>query len=496
MEESLILQTTKNAGWNFATNLVTKFGGLIFTIILARMLMPEMFGVYNLVLSIVIIALIFTDAGINNTSIRYLSEKIGKNNLIQARSIFRYLLKIKLILIVVTVLILSLISKFLAVNIFLKPVILIPLLASLVYIATLSFTNFFKSIFVSLKKLKIYFILEVTFEVLKILFVILVFYFLENEFAVAGIFIGMSFAFLVVFILEFFLLGKNRNILFGKTENIENKRISKYISSMTITSVSLVFFGAIDTLMLGRFVSSEYIGYYRVALSFVFAITPLLSFSNVLLPVFTQLNGKIGIAFKKASRYIFILAIPSALGIIVIARYFILAIYGKEYLLATLPLYALAFLILIHPLTDLYSVIFQSAEKANYLSKYVTISLVLNIILNYILIKYLLKFPQEYVVVGVAIATCLSRFFYLMILGIKSKKLFKTQISWIGFSKAMFAGIIMVLFLVMFQFYIDMNIYLGILEILLGAGIYFAVMILIKGVEREDLKLLGGLIKR
>jgi len=48
----------------------------------------------------------------------------------------------------------------------------------------------------------------------------------------------------------------------------------------------------------------------------------------------------------------------------------------------------------------------------------------------------------------------------------------------------------------MFQFYIDMNIYLGILEILLGAGIYFAVMILIKGVEREDLKLLRGLIKR
>jgi hypothetical protein len=48
----------------------------------------------------------------------------------------------------------------------------------------------------------------------------------------------------------------------------------------------------------------------------------------------------------------------------------------------------------------------------------------------------------------------------------------------------------------LFNSVIDMNIYLGILEILVGAGIYFGVMFLIGGVERGDLKLLRGLIRR
>ena len=71
--QSLAQQTGKNAGWNLATGLVTKIGGLIFTIILARMLMPELFGVYTLVLSITIIALVFTDLGLGNAVTRYLS---------------------------------------------------------------------------------------------------------------------------------------------------------------------------------------------------------------------------------------------------------------------------------------------------------------------------------------------------------------------------------------------------------------------------------------
>jgi len=41
-----------------------------------------------------------------------------------------------------------------------------------------------------------------------------------------------------------------------------------------------------------------------------------------------------------------------------------------------------------------------------------------------------------------------------------------------------------------------MNLFFGILEIILGAGIYFGVLILIKGVGREDLDLVRGLIRK
>lgn len=495
MEENLTLQTTKNASWNFATNLVTKLGGLAFTIILARMLTPEFFGVYNLVLSVVIIALIFTDAGVNNTLLRYLSEYIDKNKAL-SRSYFRYLWKIKFVLVILVIIILALISKILAINIFQKPVILVPLLFSLIYIAALSFTNFFKSVFYSLKDLKGVFFLEILFELSKILFVFLMLYTLSNEFAVAGIFIALSFSFLLVFLLLSILLWKKKYIFFGKVYPVPRKRILHYLAPMTLVSISLTVLASVDTIMLGRFVNAEHIGYYRVALSMIFSITPFFAFTNVLLPVLTRVHGKTEIAFEKISRYLIMLTLPAALGVLIIARYFILAIYGGEYLPATPPLYSLAFLIIIYPLSNLYSIIFQSKEKTNILLKSVLITLVMNIFLNYTLIKYFLTISQEYAILGAGIATLSSNFFYALSLATMSKKQFKTKLPLKFFTKSLFAGAIMAAFLLYFQFYFDMNIYLGILEIILGAIIYFTILFLIKGITKQDFELIKSLIKK
>ncbi len=495
MEENLTLQTTKNAGWNSAISLITKFGGLIFTIILARMLTPEFFGVYNLVLSIVIIALVFTDAGVNNTLLRYLSEYIDKNKSI-SRSYFRYLWKIKFILVILVILILALISNILAVNFFQKPIILVPLLFSLIYIASLSFTNFFKSIFYALKDLRKVFFLETLFELSKIIFVFLVLHFLSNEFAVAGIFVALSFSFLLVFFLITILLWKKKGIFFGEVSNVPRKRILHYLGPMTIVSISLTVLASVDTIMLGRFVDAENIGYYRVALSMIFSITPFFAFTNVLLPVLTRFHGKTEIAFEKISRYLIMLTLPATLGVLIIARYFIVAIYGGKYLPATLPLYSLAFLIIIYPLSNLYTIIFQSKEKTSALLKFVSMTLVMNIFLNYILIKYFLNFSQEYAIFGAGLATLSSNFFYFLFLATVSKNKFQTKIPGRFFIKSLFAGAVMSAFLLYYQYYFDMNIYLGIIEIIIGAGIYFVILFLVKGIKKEDFELVKNLLKK
>ena len=54
----------------------------------------------------------------------------------------------------------------------------------------------------------------------------------------------------------------------------------------------------------------------------------------------------------------------------------------------------------------------------------------------------------------------------------------------------------MSIFLILFQYYFDMNIYLGILEIILGAIVYFAVLFLVKGIEKEDFQLVKNLIRK
>ena len=70
----------KNSSYSLAGTLIYKFGGLIFTILIARLLLPELFGIYALVLSIVTILLTFTNLGINETSLRYISDALGKKD--------------------------------------------------------------------------------------------------------------------------------------------------------------------------------------------------------------------------------------------------------------------------------------------------------------------------------------------------------------------------------------------------------------------------------
>ena len=67
----------KGSVYTFASLLIQKFGGLLFTIIIARILLPELFGVYALVLSIVTIVMTFTDLGLGTTAIRYISDSLG-----------------------------------------------------------------------------------------------------------------------------------------------------------------------------------------------------------------------------------------------------------------------------------------------------------------------------------------------------------------------------------------------------------------------------------
>jgi len=493
----LTKQTTKNAGWNVLTRLFSKVAGLFFTIILARLLLPELFGAYNLVMSLVVICIMFTDLGIGNAAIRYVSEFIGKKDNQKIRSYFRYFLKIKIILAFIVIFILLLISKFLAYNIFDKPIIFIPILASTVFILVASISDLFKITFIAKRDLSKIFILETFFGVSKVIFAILAIYILSEEYVIAGIFIALALAAFMTSLLNFFLLRKEKELLIGPIEQIEKKRVWIYLKSMSLVSISLIFFGSIDTLMLGKFVDLAFIGYYRVALSFVLASSSLFGFTYVLLPIFTQIDGKrFDRGFKKVARYLAIFVIPASVGIAIVGKYLIILFYGKEYLLATSSLYVLAPIILISPFVVLYSSIFQAREKTDVLVKAVIISLGINILLNYILIKSLLGLGYGYAIVGAGIATVISRIFYLVFLSRKSNKLFKTKIPWRTILKSIFVTIVMAGFLLWFNLFVESNIYLVILEVIFGILIYFVGMILIGEVDKEDFEVVSGLIKK
>ena len=61
--------------------ILNRVGNLIFSIILARFLMPEGFGIYNLALSVSLVIVIFSDLGIDVTLTRYLTKSLKAGNI-------------------------------------------------------------------------------------------------------------------------------------------------------------------------------------------------------------------------------------------------------------------------------------------------------------------------------------------------------------------------------------------------------------------------------
>lgn len=495
-KQSLSRLLLKNSSYALLTNIILKFGGLIFTLLIARILLPELFGIYALVLSVVTLALTFTDLGLNNTFLRYFSESFGKGDKSKSKSYLNHLLKIKFSLIFVVVLLLAVFSKTIAYQIYHKPLLFYPLLFSCLFVIVESLWSLCCTAFIATNYLKPWPLLNLLLQISKISFSVLFILLFSYGFKVSGIFIGFFISGAIVLFLALILLyKKNKDIVKTKPKKIDLSRVNKYWKFMILSSISLAFFTSLDTLILGGFVSSEYIGYYRASSSLIFTLASLLSLSSIFLPIFTQINGKrFERGFNKTLRYLLIISIPITVGLILLANHLILFVYGKEYLQAVFSLYSLSLIIISTPLIDLYSTILQSREKSKIVGNSVLFSLSLNIILS-LLVVFLFKGNFQNIVMGVGFATSLSRIFLLGILIFYSKKYFKLKFIDNSLIKILFSSFIMFLFLFIFNKLVEINLFFVILEIILGALIYFISLFLMRGLKKQDIDLFNNLVK-
>ncbi len=71
----LARKVIKNSIYNSSGILIGNIAGIMLTIILARLLHPELFGIYHLVLAVGFLLLTFTDLGINGALVRYVAMR-------------------------------------------------------------------------------------------------------------------------------------------------------------------------------------------------------------------------------------------------------------------------------------------------------------------------------------------------------------------------------------------------------------------------------------
>jgi len=400
-------QAIKNSAYQFSTNLTAKIGSFVFTIILARLLMPELFGLYSLALSIIVIFSSIAELGIGAVLVMLVSKEFNKKTN-KIKQYLLYLGKIKIWLILLLSLILAVSANYIA-NIFYQKPIFLALLSGILYIPFTQATNFLRSLLEASNNFNPIFKSEIIFQILRVILIPLAIisaikYSMSNETNLMMIILFLALSFLISSIFLFF---KIKNIYFKKITVRKPQSLSKkqkgLINNLIFTTgllvLSGVFFGNVDRIMLGKFISAEFIGYYSAALG--------------LLPIFSRLKGeRLETGFKKSLKVTIPFSILIFLLTISLSYIGIIVAYGNQYLPAVNILRILSMLLLISPIIAIYQSYYLSQNKTGTVAKLLLVSTLLNIFLNYILIVLLIPSGEIAVVYGVSIATVLSQIFY------------------------------------------------------------------------------------
>jgi O-antigen/teichoic acid export membrane protein len=414
----------KNSIYSFLTSTLAKIGSLLFTAVLIGstflvkifslfsielkpLLSPELFGLYSLSLSTILIFAGFSDLGIGSALVRYIS-KYDKNS----RGYIYYLAKLKIILTSIVALALIASSYFIA-NFYQKPIFL-ALLAGSAYIMSTSLLGFISGFFQAENNFRIIFNRELLFQVLRLIIVpTAIIYSLaySSQFILFVTLLSLS---LCSFLALLFLKLNLKKYHGKRLKDAQRKEVNKFILPLTVTALSGTFFGYIDIIMLGRFVEAINIAYYQAAFALLGSGITILSFSAVLFPIFSRLKGaRLLSGLKKSILVTIPISIAGGVFTYLIASLAISYIYNADYLPAVNILQILAVLFLTDPLISIYSSFFVSEGKSYFVAKVLIISTLINITLNYFLIKALLPYGDYIAVFGAVAATIISRIFYL-----------------------------------------------------------------------------------
>lgn len=421
----------KNSIYQFATNFAFKVGSLIFTIIIARLLMPELFGLYNLALSTLLVFFAFANLGIAPTIVKFASRELGKGNEEKARAYVFYTGKIKILLVIFSSAILLISAKFIS-DVFYQKPIFWALIAGSLYILFYGLEIFLEYILQASNHFDKILYKEILFQIFRVILVpvavlISIKSAVSNQGVLFILFLALAFSYLLISILMFFFQIRKIKYIHSKKKELsrsEKKITNRFFFAISATAFSGLFFEYVDKIMLGHFVQAEFIGYYAAAIGLVGTLIALEGFGTALLPIFSQVDkSTLERGLKKSVSAVLLISIATIILTFVLAPVIVNIIYGHDYAPSVIVLRLLSLLLIPVPLATIYSSYFISIGKPKILATFLILSTVLNIILNYVLITSLLSYGGIAAVLGSGVATIISQGFYLTGLILSRKRL-------------------------------------------------------------------------
>ena len=480
---NVVQRVARNTLALFISSVISRVLGLFYIMYTARYLGVEGFGILSFSLAFAGIFSILTDFGLGPLTVREVArdESLAK----------KYLVNISLIKVILGIATFGLIALIINLLGYPEQVIKVVYLIALSVIFT-AFIQMFNSVFQAFEKMEYISLGQILNSFLMLSGVIIA---VKSGFTIIG------FA-LLYFIVSIILLGysfvvlrwKFTNLLFISVTkileidwNFWKSTIKKSLPFFLSAVVGVIAF-RIDIVMLSIMKGNMVVGWYSAAyrimevlmfipVSLVGAIYPVLSNYHV------SSQESLKRAYLRIFKYLFIISLPLAVGITLLAGKIILIIYQNSFAQSVIALQVLIWTIPAIFLTFMYGTILASIDKQFLALKINFLCMLLNIVANLILIP-------KYSFIGASVATVITSLLSL-ILCFKVISKFICRIAIYRYiTKPVIASITMGLFIL---FLPKMNLFF---IIFVSIVVYFGVLILLRIFSKEDYNLFKEIIKQ
>ena len=488
MTDSPIKKTISDSGVYFIALALASLSAFISVPIYTRLFDPCEYGYLSLTLVTISLLSVFAYGPISASIVRFLPKFEEKEN---EKEFYTTSF-------IVTLLCTLAVSLFYCIGLlFLKTYInpnFFKLLAfGVLVLIMMSFFNIFLSIFRARQDSKQYGLFTVLNRYMG-LFIGLYFIIILSQ-GVMGVLVGTFVAlfFLNIFIFIFYF-RKEINLNKNAVSTDIARKIMWYGTPLIASLLSQWILCVSDRYMIGFFRGSFEVGVYSLGYDLSYQSISLLTvpFITALTPtiikVWERNRDEAEYNLQKLSRYFFMLGLPALIGFNSLSKPIISILTTPQYYGGQL---IFPFVTTGAFFMGLYSLSYTGLiihGKTRLIAKIITVSAILNIFLNLVLIPY-------YGFIGAGISTMIAYFVAFVIADTTSSKYLKWRPVTKPVIKIFFASAMMGIIVYSISTLVVISILSLILEILIGCIVYFLVLYMLRGVEKEEINELKATIR-
>jgi O-antigen/teichoic acid export membrane protein len=467
----------KNTSWLMASQIITSVLAFVWTVLIARYLGVNEFGIIAFATSFTSISSIFMDLGLST----YVTRNLSRDPELTSKYLGNIIpLKIAISLLTIAVVIILL---------FILNYNILTIIITIIFgiqVILCSMVALLSGIFQAHGKMKYQSIGIIINSIVLVISVILTIYLNLGVISIAlGYLIGMTIS------LSYSYKKTYDNIGIPKFELDFDfwKSSVRFAFAFGLTGFFTTIYFLIDTVMLSMLKDEVAVGIYSSAYKVIMVFTTLYAVYNfVIFPLMSKLykdsEDLLKISYEKSIKYLLMIILPIAIGILVYGKEIIILIYGSTYETASSVLVILIWNIVFLFINGASTLLLNSSNHEVSVTKINGLACIVNVVLNVVLIYYL-----SYI--GASIATVITGLLILILMTyIISKDIFTIEKSLlIDILKIILSSIIVgvVLYLIHLPL---------ILAIPLAIIIYLILLLLTKSFDNTDMYLIKEIFKK